>query len=242
MLSLIPSSKKWVPPFLTIFLQNGQKSQNFDTGCENFKSNRKRDYIANNTYELIILFVFSATPSSWPLWPLFFYLSVYIYIDIYIFIETLGMQNTNQLSVLAASWDRNLSHNLAKRRVWLRYWSWALILLLRSVPTSMFILCGTNSVNKFQQNCITIHRTRASRVNTSLWHKTYSLAYGGLFHPPFGPIVFAITSVIRPKGVKNWQMDQPFSSFKLPVQASTWGEIIKEPLVIVLREILKLCT
>jgi len=24
------------------------------------------------------------------------------------------MQNTNQLSVLAASWDRNLSHNLAK--------------------------------------------------------------------------------------------------------------------------------
>jgi len=94
------------------------------------------------------------------------------------------MQNTNQLSVLAASWDRNLSHNLAKRRVWLRYWSWALILLLRSVPTSMFILCGTNSVNKFQQNCITIHRTRASRVNTSLWHKTYSLAYGGLFPPP----------------------------------------------------------
>jgi len=49
---------------LTLSLQNGQESQNFDTGCENFKSNRKRDYIANNTYELIILFVFSDTPSS----------------------------------------------------------------------------------------------------------------------------------------------------------------------------------
>lgn len=27
------------------------------------------------------------------------------------------------------------------------------------VPTSMLILCGINSVNKFQQNCVTIHRT-----------------------------------------------------------------------------------
>lgn len=63
------------------------------------------------------------------------YIEIYIYIFSYRDSRLACRTRVSQISVLAASWNRNLSHNLAKRRLWLRYWSWVLILFL-PVPFS----------------------------------------------------------------------------------------------------------